>query len=339
MKPVLLDVLACPSCRGAFALESPIVESGEVIRGALRCTSCAMEFAIADGVPRLIASPDEVRRTKEGFEYQWGGRLRGRHERRTYCYGFPTREFVGWLMAEYGAALDGGGDRWILDAGCGSAEKAAELATRYPRAQVVGLDLSDTLAVSQRENAALDNLHFVQGDVHHPPFKPRAIDYIMSIGVLHHTCDTRRAFDAIAELVKPGGGMLLFIYPAAGEDRFWTALYRQRDGLFRGRAHDLPRPVLMGLCHLYMALTFLPAWVAVRRHARDRRAEFPFTPARQGLRDFYRAGVFLSFDNLMPPYQHRHARDEVVGWYRARGFAAVDARFPGFAFGRRAELA
>ena len=93
----------------------------------------------------------------------------------------------------------------------------------------------------------------------------------------------------------------------------------------------------MGLCRLYMALVLVPAWLAVKRHARDRRAEFPFAPSHQSLRDFYHAGVFLSFDNLMPPFQHRHARDEVVGWYHAHGFATVDARFPGFAFGRRAE--
>jgi uncharacterized protein YbaR (Trm112 family)/SAM-dependent methyltransferase len=336
MKPSVLDILACPSCRGRLALESPVVDCGEVMRGALRCASCARAFAIADGIPRLIGSPDDVQRTKQGFEYQWLGRLRGRHERRTHCYGFPSREFVGWLMAEYGAALDGAG-RWILDVGCGSAEKTAELAARYPQHQVVGFDRPPPRALPPRPHDALGNLHFVQGDIHHPPFQPRAIGYVMSIGVLHHTSDTRRAFDAAAELIAPGGGMLLFIYPAAGEDRFWTALYRQRDDLFRNRAHALPRPVLMGLCHLYMAMTLLPAWLAVRRHARDRRAEFPFTPLHQSLGEVYRAGVFLSFDNLMPPFQHRHSRDEVVGWYQAHGFAAIDARFPGFTFGRRLE--
>jgi uncharacterized protein YbaR (Trm112 family) len=52
----LLDILVCPACRGALAIN---YEAGELV-----CTngSCGLSYQIAGGVPVLL--PDEARKPK-----------------------------------------------------------------------------------------------------------------------------------------------------------------------------------------------------------------------------------------------------------------------------------
>jgi len=336
MKNSLLEIIRCPRCRNSLSLSAQKESNGAVLVGTLTCAPCAADYPIRDGVPRMIPSTsDTLLPTKRGFEYQWFERIHGKHEPRSQCYGFPTPAFIDWLVHQFGLSQSCAGKRWILDAGCGSAEKVAELARRFPQNEVVGLDLSDTLALSRKENESIPNLHFVQGDVNSPPFNRGMFDQVVSIGVLHHTENTQKAFNGVAELLAPGGGMLLFIYPAMGEDRFWTSLYRQRDRLFFGQGHRLPRGLLMAFCRIYMGAFLLPAWLSVHQQAAARHDEFPFAPRRQGLLDFYHAGVFLMFDNMMPPFQHRHARAEVIGWFQDSGFERIDSRYSGFYAARR----
>ena len=63
-------------------------------------------------------------------------------------------------------------------------------------------------------------MHFLRGDLLSPPLKLDSFDAAISIGVLHHTPCTRRTFDQVARLVKPGG-------------RFYVWLYRKPDGIVR----------------------------------------------------------------------------------------------------------
>ncbi|ATZ61042.2 MAG: methytransferase partner Trm112 [Methanosarcinales archaeon Met12] len=58
MKRELMDILACPMCKGDLKLE---VEEGdgEVITGTLCCTKCDEHYPIEDGIPNLL--PPDLR--------------------------------------------------------------------------------------------------------------------------------------------------------------------------------------------------------------------------------------------------------------------------------------
>jgi uncharacterized protein YbaR (Trm112 family) len=54
MKRNLLDILACPVCKGE--LELAVVEENidEIITGTLRCPKCNVSYPIADSIPNLL---------------------------------------------------------------------------------------------------------------------------------------------------------------------------------------------------------------------------------------------------------------------------------------------
>jgi len=59
MKPSLIDILACPVCKGKLELKVEEAEGGkEIITGSLRCLMCDISYPIAEGIPNLMP-PDK----------------------------------------------------------------------------------------------------------------------------------------------------------------------------------------------------------------------------------------------------------------------------------------
>lgn len=331
MRAALTPMLRCPHCQSRLSLSSPAQEWIE--EGDLQCTGCGRPYPITQGVPRLVREEGLIAATREGFTYQWDKRQRGNAERRAVVYGYEIGKFMRWFVEVFTSglrALPDGESAWLLDAGCGSGEKARELARAYPQHQVIAIDQSNAIARTAWENADQPNLHFVQANVWYPPFAPRAFRFAMSIGVLHHTPDTLRAFDAVAALVAEGGDFMTWLYPLPHEDSFWAGLYRQRDHHFLGLGHRLPPALTMLLCRAYVALLFPLVLRFLKAQWRINRERFPIYPDRPSLGELFRSAVFLSYDNVMPPHQFRHGRPEVRGWYADRGFGAVNDHYPGF---------
>ncbi len=65
MRTDLLDILACPVCRGALILDAETIapdeapDAGEVLTGALTCSPCNEVYPIRDGIPNLL--PPDLR--------------------------------------------------------------------------------------------------------------------------------------------------------------------------------------------------------------------------------------------------------------------------------------
>lgn len=59
MKRNLLDILACPICKGDLKLEAEEENEVEIISGKLICGKCKVEYPIEDGIPNMLP-PNEV---------------------------------------------------------------------------------------------------------------------------------------------------------------------------------------------------------------------------------------------------------------------------------------
>jgi len=62
MRRDLIDLLACPICKGDLIIESKSIskeEGDEIIEGRLYCSRCKEYYPIEDGVPILL--PPETR--------------------------------------------------------------------------------------------------------------------------------------------------------------------------------------------------------------------------------------------------------------------------------------
>jgi len=54
MKAELMDILACPVCKGTLRLDIDEEEGGEIITGSLYCAKCDHTYPIAESIPNLL---------------------------------------------------------------------------------------------------------------------------------------------------------------------------------------------------------------------------------------------------------------------------------------------
>ena len=121
-----------------------------------------------------------------------------------------------------------------------------------------------------------------------------------------HTGDPRKGFQVLADLVKPGGRLYVWVYSS---ERL-TIYQRIRD--FLRVAHRLPRPLVLLASYLLAIPIALAKQLRGRMRGVDRISTIAFT----------------MFDNLAPRVQTRHAAAEVRAWFEESGFS--DLKQTGF---------
>jgi ubiquinone/menaquinone biosynthesis C-methylase UbiE len=96
----------------------------------------------------------------------------------------------------------------ILDLGTGLGDFAIEIAKRFPKALVFGLDISSSMILKGEmfaKEQRLNNLQFKLMDVHNLRFDDNSVDLIISHGSLHHWKDPKEVFSQIYRVLKNNG--------------------------------------------------------------------------------------------------------------------------------------
>ncbi len=201
MKPSLATILACPKCHAPLQLAIDVRDHEQILSGSLHCRQCPRTFPIKEGIPRFVSSESYV----SSFSFEW------KRWRWTQFDTASCKSSRSTFVASTGRLPEELAGKLGLDAGCG-AGRYMDLLARAG-AEIVGLDLSLAIEVAKQNLGHLPNCHFIQGNLLHPPFLPGTFDFAYSIGVLHHTPDTRQAFLRMAETLKPQGEAAIWVYP------------------------------------------------------------------------------------------------------------------------------
>jgi len=59
MRKDLMDILACPMCKGSLELTVEEERDDDVVKGSLTCNACNEEYPIEDSIPNLL--PPDLR--------------------------------------------------------------------------------------------------------------------------------------------------------------------------------------------------------------------------------------------------------------------------------------
>jgi len=100
----------------------------------------------------------------------------------------------------------------ILEVGCG-AGRFTHAALELTRANIYSVDSSSAIEANFRNNGPNSRLHLLQASVYDMPFLPGQFDKVLCLGVLQHTPYPRDTVRCLAEMVKPGGELVVDFYP------------------------------------------------------------------------------------------------------------------------------
>ena len=250
---------------------------------------------IVNHVPRFV--PHD--RYAGSFSFQWDA-YRNTQLDSAQNVGFTKAELFEKASLTPGL-VDG---KILLDAGVGIGRHAEILAEWG--AQLVGVDLSTSVDVAYENLKRFDNAMVLQADLGDLPFKPGSFDIVSSIGVLHHTPDTKEYTRRLVPLLKPGGLLTVWLYSQRfARRKQWIPL-----------TSALPHAAFHDWCE----------WIVAWQRAAP---ENPFTryvtslmPFRHDHPTFERA-VLALFDGYTPVYHGVHSPEEVVEWFKEFGFTDI----------------
>jgi SAM-dependent methyltransferase len=133
-------------------------------------------------------------------------------------------------------------DRNVLVAGCGTTQ-AAHYAMRWPRAQVIGIDVSaKSLAFTQglKRKYGLTNLEVRQLAVERAAELGQGFEHVICTGVLHHLPDPDAGLRALHDVLKPNGALNVMVYAPYGRAGVYMLQdYCRRLGVGSGDAFPL----------------------------------------------------------------------------------------------------
>ena len=191
----LLELLACPSCGGSLTSD-------------WSCRDCGLYYDAPDGIPNLRLPGDTRTEVVRHF-----------YDRAPFP-DYPAGATLSWLRAraersEFARLIDRAipGDARVVEIGCGTGQMSLYLA-RADRV-VIGADLTRAslrLAAEAARRFSLNQVQFIETDLHNAGLREDAFDVVYSSGVLHHTPDPSVAFARIVRLARPGGMIVLGVY-------------------------------------------------------------------------------------------------------------------------------
>jgi SAM-dependent methyltransferase len=116
----------------------------------------------------------------------------------------------------------------VLDLGCGNGRWAYYVASKA--AFVEAVDPSDSVFAAAQSLSGIPNVRITRAEIENLPFPDASFDFVMTLGVLHHIPDTRRALRQCVEKLKPGGYFLVYLYYSLdNRGRMYRLLFRATD--------------------------------------------------------------------------------------------------------------
>lgn len=305
MTPELLEVLCCPACRSTLSLQDQRVADQEILVGELVCPQCPARYPISNGIPRFVRGDAYV--SSFSFEWQKWSRVQidsynGRAESEE-----TFREKTGFTPDDLRGKL-------VLDVGCGGG-RFLDVVSRWG-ARAVGVDLSFAVDAARHNLGTREKVQIVQASVFALPFRDRAFDAVFSIGVLHHTPDTRKAFLCLPRLVHDGGEIAVWVY------YYPDRLYRWASDCWRMVFRLFPSQLKLSWCR-FLADHLAPLY----RNPSFAKGPLSVVPRLlpASTHPDPQWGLLDTFDWYTPRYQDKACSPlRVYSWFREGGLREIE---------------
>ena len=272
------DVLGCPAGHGRLHLRGD----------QWVCDECGCLGVEQGGVPRFV---DQDHLASFGAQWNRFDVVRDEEDRRVF-------------EVKTGVRLDELSGLRVLDAGCGGGRysRLAALAG----AEVVGADQSTAVEKAAEVCRDLPGARFLQADLKRLPLEAGSFDLVFSIGVMHHDQDTRTVFDAVSQMVRPGGRLAVWLYR---RNTWWQEWINDR---MRLRTAGMTEKQLERWCHRLVWLGGVP----VLNRVINKLVNFSNHPDPE-LR------MCDTHDWYAPAFQHHHTMQELREWFESAGFSGL----------------
>jgi ubiquinone/menaquinone biosynthesis C-methylase UbiE len=116
----------------------------------------------------------------------------------------------------------------IVDVGCGSGNLLIKLAKKFPKHEIIGVDLSDEMLEAAKKRIEKkgnpSEIKCTHGSANDLPFDENSVDYIISSLSLHHWVNPLVALQEMYRVLKNNGYLVIFDFRRNSRNFFYGLL-------------------------------------------------------------------------------------------------------------------
>ncbi len=298
MIKAVLDYFVCPECKNKLLLKDEVIENDKIKDGTLSCSVCDNNFKIINYIPRFIS--DELYVSSFGDEWHLFKDVKNSKTQ------MSIDEMKNYLNLEQKDIKD----KVVLEIGSGAGPYLDVSARIFKAKHIFGIDLSRAVDAAYENVGEMDNVTIIQADLFNLPFKESSFDLVYSLGVLHHTPDTKEAFKAIAKYVKSEGVLSIWLY-----GNYWIRKIKCQNWIRRNITGKLTSKQLYIFSKIASYLYWLYKIPIIGDGLRER---FPIAMDKD-----IEVRALNNYDMYSPTFINYHYIDEVYSWFEEEGFTKI----------------
>ncbi|HQU99889.1 MAG: class I SAM-dependent methyltransferase [Bacteroidia bacterium] len=159
------------------------------------------KFPVIHAIPRFVPSDNYA----SAFGLQWKSFAKIQLD----SYNGSTISYDRLLRC-FGNNLQQIAQKKLLEVGCGAGRFTEHLIKAG--AYVHSVDLSEAVEVNYSNMQGAANYQVAQANVYNLPYAPQSFDVVMCLGVIQHTPNPEKTIEALWNMVKPGGLLVIDHY-------------------------------------------------------------------------------------------------------------------------------
>lgn len=305
MKKKHLDYLCDPKTGEELKLVTEDKDSSSVTTGKL--ISKSNTYPIINGIPRFV----EFDGYSKNFGWQWNkwGKVQYESENKNSpMEGYTEDMFFKITNLEKKSIKN----KVFLDLGCGSG-RFVDIVNSC-EGLIIALDYSSAIDVAKR-NIQNENILFIQGDALNLPIKKEVVDFVYSVGVLHHTPNPKKGIEQTYRVLKNEGIFAISLYSEKSLYTFISVkIWRKIFKLFWPIFGHLPAFIyskFFGTLTYYISKIHIFLTYPIRIF-------FPTAVLPD-----VRWSVLDTFDKVTTSFQSGHTEKQVISWFESSGFKNI----------------
>lgn len=199
---------------------------------------------------------------------------------------------------------------YILDIGCGTGRWTKYLTGRANFIEAI--DPSNSIFAADNLLNTISNVRLAKAGIESIPFNDETFDFVMSVGVLHHTPNPAKAMIDCVKKVKKGGYFYCYLYHNLESKNWFSKALFWSGELVRKMVCRLPMSTKAFVCDILAVVVYLPLILWVRLLIK---LGFKKTALKMPLGAYHNKSFFIirndSLDKFGTKLEHRYSKEEI----------------------------
>jgi ubiquinone/menaquinone biosynthesis C-methylase UbiE len=212
----------------------------------------------------------------------------------------------------------------ILEVGSG-AGRFSQIVLDHTTANLYSVDYSNAVSANFINNGPHERLKLFQASIYELPFKNESFDKVFCFGVLQHTPEVKKSIQHLADMVKPGGELIVDFYPYKG---WYTKIHAKY--IFRPFTTKINQDRLLKIIKnnikWMIALSDFFTKIGIGKYLNrfipicDIKNTMPNNMTKEELEEWC---VLDTFDMFSPAYDQPQKIEDIVNLFKQIGLAEV----------------